>query len=157
MIFVEVEAERAESSIHTVQTVHITFTAVGIGMVLALNEEACLKERTQPGRPLTLLLLFLLNFVFHWPPSSLQFMKHRVSKTRSNHRIQEKQRNVVLQINQSINQRISQSSHHDSSVLELHFYSQFRSICRERKRLSFLERERERGKWWRKKVGRRAL
>lgn len=58
--------------------------------------------------------------------------------------------------NQSISGSVSHHSHHDSSVLELHFYSQFRSLRRERKRLSFLERERG-GKWWRKKVGRRAL
>ena len=149
MIFVEVEAKGAEGSIHAVQAVHVAFTAVGISMELALNEEACLEERAQPWRPLALHLL--LTFLFHWPSSSLQFHQYPQNKTRSNHRIQQKQGNVAVGINQLINLTMILLFLGFISIASLEMEEneneeyRERKRERERRRLSFLEREQKGG------------
>ena len=160
MIFVEVEAKGAEGSIHAVQAVHVAFTAVGISMELALNEEACLEERAQPWRPLALHLL--LTFLFHWPSSSLQFHQYPQNKTRSNHRIQQKQGNVAVGINQLINLTMILLFLGFISIASLEMEENENEEYRERKRererggeKTFLFRKRAKG--WRKKVERRAL
>lgn len=52
MVFVYIEAEGTESSIHTVQAIHIAFALVTTGMNLALTEETCLQKWTEPRWPL---------------------------------------------------------------------------------------------------------
>lgn len=46
-----IKTERTESSVHTIQAIHIAFAFVRIRVVLALNEEARAKKRFHPWRP----------------------------------------------------------------------------------------------------------
>lgn len=51
MIFMIIEAERTKSTIHTIQTVHITLTLMRISVHLTLNKETLFQQRFQPWRP----------------------------------------------------------------------------------------------------------
>lgn len=52
-----IETERAESTVHAIQAVHIAFTLVGISVQLALNKEALSEQRFQPWRPPVVLFI----------------------------------------------------------------------------------------------------
>lgn len=62
MVLVICQTERAERAVHTVQTVHIAFALVRIGMEFALDEEVFFQQRLQPRRPSVLLLLRSSSF-----------------------------------------------------------------------------------------------
>lgn len=51
VILVVAEAERAESTVHTVQAIHVAFTLVRISVKLALNKEVLFQQRLQPWWP----------------------------------------------------------------------------------------------------------
>ena len=59
-----IETERAESTVHAIQAVHITFTLVGISVQLALNEEALSEQRFQPWRPPVVLFIRTSSALF---------------------------------------------------------------------------------------------
>ena len=58
MFLVMSKTKGAKSTIHTVQTVHITFTFMRIGMNFTLNEEFLTKQRFQPWRPASKVFIF---------------------------------------------------------------------------------------------------
>ena len=59
-----IETERAESTVHAIQAVHIAFTLVGISVQLALNEEALSEQRFQPWRPPVVLFIRTSSALF---------------------------------------------------------------------------------------------
>ena len=59
-----IETERAESTAHAIQAVHIAFTLVGISVQLALNEEALSEQRFQPWRPPVVLFIRTSSALF---------------------------------------------------------------------------------------------
>ena len=81
MVFVISKAKRTKSTIHAIQAIHIAFTPMSIGMELAMNKKACLKQWSQPWRPLHFLFIILII----WTSSSLNYnpnlFYHQINKT----------------------------------------------------------------------------
>lgn len=69
------QAERTESPITAagnrsgfdiaVQAIHVAFALVGIGVVFALTEEACLQKTAEPRRPVVLLIFPIVAAASH--------------------------------------------------------------------------------------------
>lgn len=57
MFSVRSKTDRTKGSIHTVQTIHVAFTFVGICVDFALNKETCLEKWPKPWWPLFFFIL----------------------------------------------------------------------------------------------------
>lgn len=75
------EAERAERTVHAIQAVHVAFTLVRIGMLLALNKEALFQQRLQPWRPPVVLLIRTSSTLFR-SQSSISVRTMKMTKPR---------------------------------------------------------------------------
>lgn len=73
MVLMVGKAERAESSVHTIQAVHIAFALVGISVQLALNKEALFEQRLQPWRPPASVLIIRASSTHDSPALGLEF------------------------------------------------------------------------------------
>lgn len=57
VVLVVREADGTESAVHTIQTIHIAFTLVRVGMKLAVKKESLLQDWLQPWRPPVVFLI----------------------------------------------------------------------------------------------------
>lgn len=105
VVLMVIETERAESTVHAIQAVHIAFTLVGISVQLALNKEALSEQRFQPWRPPVVLFIRTSSALFSKTKRNpvFQLDSNIKNHSNSNQKVQKNEKNHLnpIQVKQS--------------------------------------------------------